>query len=160
MDAVIMRIIQQDLAIAKEIASNQELGALDKIIKFLFTQSVQQDSQKQKMLEQFPKVENALMRQRALESSLKIICPVLAEIIEEGNQLHEFNVPFPIESIQFLVAGIQSLNSQPLIEAETPESIERKLTSFIEIIYRVLGINEQMYSKESISKKFKMILGS
>jgi len=159
MDAVIMRVIEKDLVIAKEIAANSKLSALDKIIQFLVTQSSDTNEQKAEMIEQFPKVENALMKQRALEATLEYICPILAEIIEEGNQTKEFNTDFPLEAIQFLIAGIQSLMDDGTMKL-TEEAVERRLLSFIDIIFRVIGIDESKVNKENVIQNFISIFES
>lgn len=154
MEAVIMRIIDQDMVIATEIAADSNLGALDKISHYLFRQAAGNNDTKTLMLAEFPKVENALMKQRALEGTLAHICPILAKIVEEGNQNQEFNTTYPLVATQFLVAGIQSLSDD---KTATPEEATQRLDAFIDIIYRVLGINEAI-SKEAVTKKFKKIL--
>lgn len=156
LDAVIMRIVEQDILIAKEILHEKNISAMDKIIDFLITQSTNQSQQKNQFIEQFQNVENALMKQRALEGSIKYVCPVLAEIIEEGNQSEEFQTDFPLEAIQFLIAGIQSLVDERIIEPEE-EKVAKRIASFVDIIFRVLAINETRHTKEELTQKFYQI---
>ncbi|GCF93217.1 TetR family transcriptional regulator [Enterococcus florum] len=146
MDAVIMRVVDQDRSIAQEVLKT-DLGSLEKVLLFLNKQSAAGNQRKSEMLEQFHQTENALMKQRALEGTLKYVCPVLAQMIEEGNQTGEFSTEYPLESIQFLIAGIQSLSDERMLE-DDPEMIQRKLISFVEFIFRILGINEEMTNKQ------------
>jgi AcrR family transcriptional regulator len=158
MDAVIMRVVEKDAAIAKDIAKQNDVSALDKILQFLITQASSEDEQKSDILEQFPKVENALMKQRALEATIEHICPILAEIIEAGVKDKEFTTPYPLEAIQFLIAGIQSLVDEGTAN-QTQEVMKQRVHAFIDIIFRVLGIHETKDNKEDVTKKFALIFG-
>lgn len=112
--------------------------------------------QKNEVIEQFAKVENALMKQRALNASIEYVCPILAEIIEEGNRSKEFNTDFPLEAIQFLVAGIQPLVDDDSIKTDS-EKMEKRMLSFIDIIFRVLGIDEAKTSKEKFTEQLASV---
>lgn len=151
MEAVVMRVIEQDMVIAREIAANTELSALDKIIQYLLAQLPNENDEKSDMIEQFPNVENALMKQRAMEGTLQHICPILAEIIEEGNEKGEFQTPFPLEAIQFLIAGIQTLLDERMMTPDE-ETMKRRIQSFIDIIFRVIGITEKIDRKMAEAK--------
>lgn len=158
MDAVIMRVVENDRLIAQEVLKT-EGSSLDKLLLFLQKQSAAGNEQKSDLLEQFQHTENALMKQRALEGTLHYVCPVLAEILEEGNQRGELSVAYPLESIQFLIAGIQSLSDERVI-GEDPEAIQRKLFSFVEFIFRILGIDEAKSDKETVTQQFLQIFTS
>ncbi|MGL4695486.1 TetR/AcrR family transcriptional regulator [Enterococcus larvae] len=151
MEAVVMRVIEQDMITAKDIAANSELSALDKIIQYLLAQLPSENEEKSDMVDQFPKVENALMKQRAMEGTLQHICPILAEIIEEGNRSGEFQTPFPLEAIQFLIAGIQTLLDERMITPDE-EAMKRRIQSFIDIIFKVIGITEKINREEAALK--------
>lgn len=157
MEAVIKKIADEDLVIAKEIASRHQLGALERILLFLSAQSSDASDEKRELIREFPKVENALLKQRALEATLKYVCPILAEIIEEGNRTKEFDAPFPLESIQFLIAGIQTMMDERMLETDR-EVMAKRLKAFAEVIYRVLGINEEIAPKQAIVAQFEAIL--
>lgn len=151
MEAVVMRVIEQDMITAKEIAENSELTALEKIIQFLLAQQPTENEEKSELIEQFPRVENALMKQRAMEGTLQYICPILAEVIEEGNQNGEFQTPYPLEAIQFLIAGIQTLMDERMITPDE-EAMKRRIMSFIDIIFRVIGLSEAI-DKEEVTNR-------
>ena len=158
LEAVVMRVIEQDMVIAREIAANSELSALDKIIQYLLAQLPNENAEKSDMIEQFPNVENALMKQRAMEGTLQHICPILAEIIEEGNQNGEFQTPFPLEAIQFLIAGIQTLLDERMITPDE-ETMKRRIQSFIDIIFKVIGITEKV-DKEAAAIKIMSVFAN
>lgn len=156
MDAVIMRIIDHDICVAKEILEVNNISAFDKILRILLTQSSKESKQKREIIEQFSNTDNTVMKQRALESSIQYVCPILAKVIEEGNRTKEFNTSFPLESIQFLVAGMQTLLDERMMKIETTE-LERRLDSFVDIIIRVLGINEDKIDSKEVHRKIKQI---
>ncbi|MGG5317452.1 TetR/AcrR family transcriptional regulator [Enterococcus sp. AZ072] len=152
LDAVIMRVVDTDRLIAQEVLK-ADGRSIDKLLLFLQKQSAANNEQKSDLLDQFQHTENALMKQRALEGTLRYVCPVLAEILEEGNQRGEFSAVYPLESVQFLIAGIQSLSDERVI-GEDLEIMQRKLFSFVEFIFRILGINEADLDKEKVTQQF------
>ncbi len=158
MDAIIMRIVAADVILAKEILAEKQLSALDRIFKFLFAQSADSNEQKGEMLEQFPKVENALMKQRAMEATLKHVCPVLKEIIAEGNRSKEFDTPYPLEAIQFLIAGIQAMMDEGMKASE--EEMNHRYQAFIDITIRVLGIAGDEKSRQEVFASFTRLFAN
>lgn len=152
LDAVIMRVVDTDRLIAQEVLKTDG-RSIDKLLLFLQKQSAANNEQKSDLLDQFQHTENALMKQRALEGTLRYVCPVLAEILEEGNQRGEFSAVYPLESVQFLIAGIQSLSDERVI-GEDLEIMQGKLFSFVEFIFRILGINEADLDKEKVTQQF------
>lgn len=99
--------------------------------------------------------ENALMKQRALEGTINQVCPFLAEIIEEGKQQEEFRTDFPLESIQFLIAGIQTMFDN--IEKLAPETIQSRVIAATDLIYKVLDINPTVYPYDETMTELQKI---
>lgn len=156
MDAVIMRVIASDMKVAREIVEKKDVSAFDKLLQILLSQSANANEKKSEMIKQFGTAENIFMKQRALECSIQYICPILAEVIEAGNKSREFQALYPLESIQFLVAGIQTMLDERMAKP-TQEEMEIRLQSFVNIIFRILGIDETNTPREKVENEIKQI---
>lgn len=153
LEAVIGQIIDQEILRAKEIQQSNDT-ALEKLITFL-SQNNQEDTRKEEIVDKFQMPENALMKQRALEETINQVCPVLAEIIEAGRQQGEFRTEHPLESIQFLIAGIQTMFDN--IEKLSPETIQSRVIAATDLIYKVLDINPNVHPYEQTVTQLQKI---
>lgn len=153
LEAVIGQIIDQEISRAKEIQQSNDT-ALEKLMTFL-SQNNQEDTRKEEIVDKFQMPENALMKQRALEETINQVCPVLAEIIESGRQQEEFRTEHPLESIQFLIAGIQTMFDN--IEKLSPETIQSRVIAATDMIYKVLDINPNVHPYEQTVKQLQKI---
>lgn len=153
LEAVIGQIIDQEISRAKEIQQSNDT-ALEKLMTFL-SQNNQEDTRKEEIVDKFQMPENALMKQRALEETINQVCPVLAEIIESGRQQGEFRTEHPLESIQFLIAGIQTMFDN--IEKLSPETIQSRVIAATDLIYKVLDINPNVHPYEQTVKQLQKI---
>lgn len=153
LEAVIGQIIDQEISRAKEIQQSNDT-ALEKLMTFL-SQNNQEDTRKEEIVDKFQMPENALMKQRALEETINQVCPVLAEIIESGRQQGEFRTEHPLESIQFLIAGIQTMFDN--IEKLSPETIQSRVIAATDLIYKVLDINPNVHPYEQTIKQLQKI---
>ena len=149
MDAVIMRIINDELQYAKQILVKKDMSAFDKLISILFNKP-KSNNNKDAMVDTLHVADNALMKQRALQRTIEFICPVLADIISEGNANEEFSSDYPLADIQFLIAGFQSLYDLSNIERS---NIKVDLESMLDIIFQVLKINENKLSRDQVKKR-------
>ena len=145
MDAVIMRIIDTESEHAKEVLNNEKLTPIEKLITSLFRKS--ETDEKKVIIESLNEPDNALMKQRALQRTLEILCPIYAEMIVEGNERHDFSSANPLEDIQFLVAGMQTIyDLSSVLKSKIEVNAEVVLNSF----FQVLRIDEAKYSREQV----------
>lgn len=145
MDAVIMRIIDTELEHAKQVLNNEKLAPIEKLITSLFRKS--ESDEKKVIIESLNEPNNALMKQRALQRTLEVLCPIYAEMIVEGNRKQDFSSANPLEDIQFLVAGMQTIyDLSSISEAKIEVNMEVVLNTF----FQVLRIDESKNSKEQV----------
>ena len=143
MDAVIMKIVEEDWAYAKKILATKQMTAFEKLMACLF---VQPKSENRKvMIEQLYEANNAIMKQRALQRTLEVVCPVYAQMVQEGTLQGEFSSSHPLADMQFLLAGIQSLYDLSNVEHSR---ITVDPDSVLDILFRVLQLDEATISKE------------
>ena len=143
LDAVIGQIIDQEISRAKEIQASNG-SALEKLITFL-AQNSQEDERKEEIVDKFQMPENSLMKQRALAGTINQVCPVLAEMIEVGRQ----------ESIQFLIAGIQTMFDE--IEKLPPEIIQNRIIAATDLIYKTLDVNPEIHPYDQTTEQLQKI---
>ena len=95
------------------------------------------------------------MKQRALAGTINQVCPVLAEMIEVGRQQGEFNTAYPLESIQFLIAGIQTMFDE--IEKLPPEIIQNRIIAATDLIYKTLDLNPEIHPYDQTTEQLQKI---
>ena len=156
LDAVIDQIIDQEILQVKEIQKS-DVPALEKLIVFL-SQDNSKDERKEEIVDKFQMPENALMKQRALEGTINQVCPFLAEIIEEGKHQGEFRTEYPLESIQFLIAGIQTMFDTT--ENLSAETIQNRVLAATDLIFKVLDINPSVHPYDQTRSQLQTIFNS
>lgn len=147
MDGVVMRFVDEELKYAQSILADDSITPIEKLIKALFKQN--KSDNEINMVKQMYEANNALMKQRALQRTLEIICPIYAEIISQGNEQQIFSSKTPLADIQFLLAGVQTLYDLSHLENA---HIKVNQMAILETFFQVLGINETKISKNQISK--------
>lgn len=145
MDAVIMRIIWNELDYAKQILRNEEMTPIEKLVASLFRKP--NSNAKKIMIERLYQANNALMKQRALQRTLELVCPIYAEIVNEGNAKKDFSSSNPLLDIQFLIAGMQTLFDLSSVENS---EIEVDLEAVLSAMFQILKIDETKISKEEV----------
>ena len=145
MDAVIMRIVWKESDYAKQILTNEEMTPIEKLVASLFRKP--KSNAKKTIVERLSQANNALMKQRALQRTLEIVCPIYAEIVNEGNIKKEFSSSNPLCDIQFLIAGIQTLYDLSSVDNS---SIEVGHDAVLNAMFQVLKMDETKISKEQV----------
>lgn len=154
MDAVIMRIIDSEVAYAKEVLNDKNMTPIEKLIHSLFRKP--ESDEKKVIIEKLYEANNALMKQRALQRTLELLCPIYAEMIIEGNKINDFSSSNPLSEIQFFVAGIQTIYD---LSSISTSKIEVNIETCVHFLFQSININESINSKEQVRqlilKKFR-----
>ena len=153
MDAVIMRIVDADVAAAKEIAERTDLSALDKFHQMLMAQRPKNRGSKDQMIEQFHQPDNAQMHQKSLVQSIVHLTPVFTEVIEQGIRENVFKTAYPQETMEFLFASSAFIFDECLFDWQPGEAIQRA-AAFVSIMENILGAE-----KGSFEPIYKMLTG-
>ncbi|MBR6894684.1 MAG: TetR/AcrR family transcriptional regulator [Lactococcus sp.] len=148
MDAVIMRVIDAEIKQAKVIVANKEMAPIEKLISVLFSNPKSED--KKVIIAQLHQPHNALMKQRAMQRTLELLCPIYEQIIIEGNQTGDFSSPAPLSDIQFLIAGMQTLYD---LSGLQDSKIEVRLSAVLTTLFCVLGIDEAKITKDKVAAR-------
>lgn len=138
MDAIIMRIIHEDVAVAKKIASDSNIPVLDKLFQILMSQVPKTGGNKEKMIEQFHQPNNAEMHQKSLVQAILHLTPILTDVIKQGIKENIFQTDYPQETIEFLLASAQVIFDEGLFHWQ-PHEVMQRAKAFISIMETTLG---------------------
>ncbi|CAM4250446.1 TetR family transcriptional regulator [Bacillus manliponensis] len=138
MDAVIVRIVKADVEVAKKIASDSTIPVLEKLFHILTVQAPKSGGNKEQMIEQFHKPNNAEMHQKSLVQSIVHVTPVLTEVIQQGINEKVFVTDYPQETMEFLLAAAQVIFDEGLFEWKQEEAMQRA-KAFIVMMELSLG---------------------
>lgn len=141
MDAIIMRIIEADAAIARKIAADPDIPVLGKLLQILMAQSPVQGGSKEKMIEQFHQPENAEMHQKSLVQAILHLGPVLGDVVEQGVEEGLFRAAYPRETVEFLLAAAQVIFDEGLFQWSSEEAM-RRAAAFVQMIEQSLGAEQ------------------
>ena len=137
MDAIIDRMVGAMEENAKTIAANSEMSNRQKIFAIIMAQGLSEENthDKDAMTEQFHEAPNAEMHQKSLVQTIKRLAPVIANIV---NCDDAFSTEYPLETIEFLLAGGQFIFDRGLFQWNEEETAMRIL-AFIEMLERGLA---------------------
>ncbi|GLC87687.1 TetR/AcrR family transcriptional regulator [Lysinibacillus piscis] len=145
MDAIIMRIVQQDVAIAQNIAANPDIPAIEKIQQILMAQAPKAGERKEQWIEQFHQPNNAEMHQKGLVQAIIHLTPILTEVIQQGIEEGIFETAYPQETVEFLIASSQIIFDEGLFQWQPQETLQ-KAQAFISMMEKVLGAKKDSFA--------------
>lgn len=147
MYAIVNRIVDCDLAVAKRIAQDPTIPVNDKLLKILLSQGQGSlpESHKQELTEQFVKPGNEILHQQTLAIIIKRLSPVLADVTKEGIDQGLFHVNRVQETIEFLLAGAEFIFDTSLF-GWTDEEKESRVLAFLELMENALGAKKGSFS--------------
>ncbi len=154
MDAIITRIIDNDINIAKKIALNPEIPVLEKFFQILMSQRPKVGYSKEKVIQQFHLPNNAEMHQKTIVKTILNFTPILAEVVEEGVREGIFNTKYPKETIEFLIASSECIFDESMFSWNKDEMLQ-KTKAFVYIMETTLGAD-----KGSFDFVHDMIIGN
>ena len=145
LDAIVDRYIQNGLKLARQIAQNPHLNAVEKIIRILKGGGPKEGSE-QETLEQIHQVDNAHFHQKSLSKTIRTLAPIFAQIIEQGIEEGHFQTPYPQETIEMILVSGQILFDKGFFNWSRKETQE-KSTVFAYNMEKLLGAKEGTFSE-------------
>lgn len=145
MDAIVKRMIDNEAAQAKQIASDTSKTPTEKIFAILLGQKPKKDDVKNKLLDEFHKPSNAEMHQKSLSLSIISLSPIMAQVVCQGIECGDFSTQYPQEVIELLMASGQVL-FDPAVFTWTPEETICRMNAFIDLMEKSLGAKEGSFS--------------
>jgi len=145
LDAIVDRYIQNGLQMARKIALNSRLNAVEKIINILKAGGPKEGSE-QETLEQIHQVDNAQFHQKSLSRTIISLAPIFAQIVEQGIKEGYFQTLYPQETIEMILVSGQILFDKGFFKWTRGE-IEEKSTVFAYNMEKLLGAKAGTFSE-------------
>lgn len=125
LDAIIMRYVDIQLAIASKI-SNENLPADEKMKKLFLTLGGSTE-QKDNLNENLHEVDNKEMHVKSIVEAVKGLTPILTQIVEQGIAEKVYDVENPRETIEFMFTGSQFLLDDGIFDWSVEEILQKAL---------------------------------
>lgn len=138
MDALIERYNVRLLGAAQEIAADQSIPVVERIIRVVMALNISGGSSKE-IMEHIHKPQNALMHQKIQRVIINGVTPILTGIIREGTQLGLFSTPFPYETMEMIVIYANTIFDDDMVKMTNEERASR-IQAFVFNAERLLGI--------------------
>ena len=142
LDALIERINGVLIAGAKKAAADQSIPVVERIVRTIMSMKVDsgEDTIGHEVIQQVHKPQNALMHQKMQQGLLDGVVPVLAGLVEEGNEQGVFHTKYPRETTEMLVLYAVTVFDDRF--HQTPEQMTKRVQAFIHHTEKLLGAKE------------------
>jgi len=137
MDAVIGRMVERVVNTAEVIADDTKLSVHEKIRSIILSLNIS-ESPNGPMIEELHQPSNAKMHQKSIVETIRAIAPILSGVVEQGIHEGVYNTPYPLETIEFLLAANQFIFDEGIFQWK-PEEMTARVIAFAHIMELVLG---------------------
>jgi len=136
LNAIIERLSVRLLTAGREIAADKSAPVLERLFKTLMAMKAVDSAE---IIDQMHKPQNALMHQKSHKAMLEDIPPILTEIVEEGIREKLFDTPYPYESVEMVVAHVNTVFDSEYMDGLQPEEQLKRIRAFIFNLERLFG---------------------
>ena len=137
LEALVDYTLDQVMNMAEQVANDTSMDALTKLQLLLSGSQIGNEDTKE-VVEYLHLPANRELHEITNIQTVLRLSPVLAKIVEQGNEEKVFNTKRPLETIQFLLTGSQFLMDGGLFDFSEQEIRERRVV-MQEIIEKALG---------------------
>lgn len=140
LDAVIGRTSEIIDKRVNRIVNDKKLSPENKVMQVFKSMQIE-DQMPEGLLDEIHKVENALLHQKSLISTMEILTPRLTKIIEEGNEMGVFHCQYPEQYMQIFLASAITLLDDGIFSIN-PEKQQGILIALITLLEKMVGVEE------------------
>ena len=140
LEAIVDHTLDQIVQMAQQVADDASMNALAKM-ELLLSNSQIGDETTREVAEHLHLPANRELHEVTNIQTMLRLSPILAQIVEQGNEEKVFNTKRPLETIQFILTGGQFLLDGGLFDFNEQEIIERRIV-MQEIIEKALGAEQ------------------
>ncbi|WP_392551553.1 TetR/AcrR family transcriptional regulator [Orbus wheelerorum] len=137
LEALTKQLVDEMAIKSKQIADSNDRNAIEKIVSIISQQN-RLRNEKQNIVDSMHLPENRELHDRINIKIIKILGPILAQVIEQGNKQQLFHVDDPLSTIQFILAGSLFLFGESVFSWTKQEELARKQAMLV-LIERTLG---------------------
>ncbi|MEB7886554.1 TetR/AcrR family transcriptional regulator [Serratia fonticola] len=135
--ALAQQLCAEMVARSQIIADDPQLGAIEKFCAIIAAQN-QTVEAGQALVEDLHRPENRALHERSNIETVLAFGPILATVVEQGNQEGVFQVDDPLSTVQFILAGSLFLFGDQMF-SWTPEEQAARMQAMLLLIERAFG---------------------
>lgn len=147
--ALAQQLCAEMVARSQIIADDPQLGAIEKFCAIIASQN-QTVEAGQALVEDLHRPENHALHERSNIETVLAFGPILAAVVEQGNQEGVFQVDDPLSTVQFILAGSLFLFGHQMF-SWTPEEQAARMQAMLLLIERAFG---------AVAGSFAAVLGA
>ncbi|AYM89271.1 TetR/AcrR family transcriptional regulator [Serratia sp. 3ACOL1] len=147
--ALAQQLCAEMVARSQIIADDPQLGAIEKFCAIIAAQN-QTVEAGQALVEDLHRPENRALHERSNIETVLAFGPILAAVVEQGNQESVFQVDDPLSTVQFILAGSLFLFGHQMF-SWTPEEQAARMQAMLLLIERAFG---------AVAGSFATVLGA
>jgi AcrR family transcriptional regulator len=147
--ALAQQLCAEMVARSQIIADDPQLGAIEKFCAIIASQN-QTVEAGQALVEDLHRPENRALHERSNIEMVLAFGPILAAVVEQGNQEGVFQVDDPLSTVQFILAGSLFLFGHQMF-SWTPEEQAARMQAMLLLIERTFG---------AVAGSFATVLGA
>ncbi|CAI0777225.1 TetR/AcrR family transcriptional regulator [Serratia fonticola] len=147
--ALAQQLCAEMVARSQIIADDPQLGAIEKFCTIIASQN-QTVEAGQALVEDLHRPENRALHERSNIETVLAFGPILAAVVEQGNQEGVFQVDDPLSTVQFILAGSLFLFGHQMF-SWTPEEQAARMQAMLLLIERAFG---------AVAGSFATVLGA
>lgn len=147
--ALAQQLCAEMVARSQIIADDPQLGAIEKFCAIIAAQN-QTVEAGQALVEDLHRPENRALHERSNIETVLAFGPILATVVEQGNQEGVFQVDDPLSTVQFILAGSLFLFGHQMF-SWTPEEQAARMQAMLLLIERAFG---------AVAGSFATVLGA
>jgi AcrR family transcriptional regulator len=140
MAGVIRRIADGLTEKARVIAADDTIGVHEKV-KLILSAVNLSGSPGEAVVEELHRPANARMHQMSIVEAVRGVAPVMAELVKQGVSEGVYHTPYPLETVEFLLASNQFFLDDAVFQWK-PEEAASRLRACVRIIELSLGAAE------------------
>ncbi len=144
MNAVIARMKDHVVNTAQSIADDQTMNAHEKLRSIILSLNIS-ESPDGPMIEELHQSSNAQMHQKSIVETIKDTAPILAEVVKQGVREGVYNTPYPLETMEFILAANQTIFDEGIFRWK-PEEVALRAVAFTHNIELLLGAAEGSFN--------------
>ena len=136
LDAMVERMTSRSISRAAAVIADKSVPLLERLSAAVISLSLNSGAGAE-VFEQIHRPQNALLHQKMQERLMSGVVPLIAKLVEEGNEDGTFDSPYPDEAAEMIMT-YANIAFDALADT-TPEQMERKRKAFIYHTGRILG---------------------
>lgn len=140
LDAAVEQVSEQVFIQVQKIAVRKEVSPIERIIQVLLAARVT-DPTEQVLIQEMHKSNNALLHQKTHVSIITMLTPILARIVEEGNETGIFQCAYPEQCVQILLSAILTLLDDDIFLFDKTQTV-KVFEAIIYTMEKMFGVKD------------------